>query len=407
MSTIAIRNAQVFFENRLVLRDVLVDNGVIAGVGRVRAAEHEIDARGRLLLPGAIDAHVHFRDLNEAYKEDWYTGSCAAAAGGVTTVIDQPNTKPATCDNRSYSRKQRAARKSIVDYAINAAIDSPDQLEELWRSGVAAFGEVFIQDKSVGELQQALRTIKRLDAVCCVHAEKNIDGNPDEVAGLTAIFACNEQIGAKLHVSHLSTPMGLRLASAMTNQNVTCESTPHHLFLSSSDRLKLRSFGIMNPPLRSVLDVHKLWAKLSYIDMIASDHAPHSVADKKMPYPPPGVPGVQTMLPLLLARLDRIGVAQLVRQVSTTPAMRFGLKNKGAIVEGFDADLVLVDPGDKRIITPDMLFSKCGWTPFEGCVAVFPSLTIVRGRIVFREGSITSKRGWGNQVFGAGWNSFE
>ncbi len=132
MSSTVIRNARVFYQNQLVFNDVLIERGTIAKIGRVQTVEHEIDARGRLLLPGTIDVHVHFRDLDEAYKEDWYSGSCAAAAGGVTTVIDQPNTKPPVCDERSYFRKQRAARKSIIDYGINAAIDRLDTLEDMW-----------------------------------------------------------------------------------------------------------------------------------------------------------------------------------------------------------------------------------------------------------------------------------
>src|SRR5659263_504322 len=131
-----IRNARVFCRNQVVISDVLIERGIIAKIGSVRAGGQEIDARGRLLLPGAIDAHVHFRDLDEAYKEDWYSGSCAAAAGGVTTVIDQPNSKPPVCDERAYFRKQRAARKSVVDYGINAGIEKLDQLDDLCDSGL-------------------------------------------------------------------------------------------------------------------------------------------------------------------------------------------------------------------------------------------------------------------------------
>jgi dihydroorotase len=159
----------------------------------------------------------------------------------------------------------------------------------------------------------------------------------------------------------------------------------------------------MNPPLRSRYDVGQLWSHLDHIDMVASDHAPHSTADKKMPNAPPGVPGVQTLLPLLLSKLDQIGLGRLVDLVSTAPADRFHLRSKGAIAEGFDADLILVDLKDKKPITPSLMRSKCGWTPFEGLEGVFPSLTMVRGEVVFNEGSITAKKGWGRQVCGAGW----
>jgi dihydroorotase, multifunctional complex type len=402
MSPTVIRNARVFCRNQVVLSDVLIESGTIAKIGSVPAGGPEIDARGRLLLPGAIDVHVHFRDLDEAYKEDWYSGSCAAAAGGVTTVLDQPNTKPPVCDERSYFRKQRSARKSVVDYGINAAIDRFDQLDDLWRLGATAFGEVFVQEKSREELQHALQSIKRLDAVLCVHAERRVGEISSELAGIRTVLACNKEIRAKVHVSHLSEAAGLDFVRG-SDQDVTCEVTPHHLFLSDLDQARLGPFGLMNPPLRSRQNVDTLWSRLSHIDMIASDHAPHSIADKNMSYPPPGVPGVQTLLPLLLSRLDQIGLERLVNLVSAAPATRFNLKNKGVICEGYDADLILVDPNDRKIINSSVLRSKCGWTPFEGCVAVFPSLTMVRGEVVFSEGSIKVKKGWGSQVCGGGW----
>jgi dihydroorotase len=408
MSTTAIRNAEIFHRRHITANDVLIENGIIKKIGRVSAADQEINARGRLLLPGAIDAHVHFRDLGEVYKEDWYSGSCAAAAGGVTTVVDQPNTKPGTCDAHSYFAKQRAARKSIVDYGINAAIDRLDRLEDVWRLGATAFGEVFIEDKSRADLLCALQTIKRFNAVLCVHAERHSDEVPSEAAGqseaagIRTILEYNREVGAKIHVSHLSTAAGLNLVRA-SDQDVTCEVSPHHLFLSTLDKRRLGPFGIMNPPLRSRRDVGWLWSGLDYVDMIASDHAPHSVADKKMPNTPPGVPGVQTLLPLLLSKLDKIGLERLVNLVCTAPAHRFDLKHKGAIAEGFDADLILVDLTNKTRITPSSMRSKCGWTPFEGFEAVFPSLTMVRGQVIVDEGFITTGKGWGRQICGAGW----
>jgi len=401
MSITVIRNARVFYKRHIVVRDVLIKNGIITKIGRVGTGEQAIDARGRLLLPGAIDVHVHFRDLGEVYKEDWYSGSCAAAAGGVTTVIDQPNTKPVTCDEGSYFAKQRAARKSVIDYGINGAINRLDQLEDVWRLGATAFGEAFIQRESREDLLCALQTIKRLDAILCVHAESRAGENPSEAAAIRKVFECNRGVGAKIHVSHLSTAAGLDVVRA-SDQDVTCEVTPHHLFLSKLDNKRLGPFGTMNPPLRSQRDVALLWSHLDHVDMVASDHAPHSTADKKMPSAPPGVPGVQTLLPLLLSKLDQIGLGRFVDLVCTAPADRFNLRSKGAIAEGFDADLILVDLKDKKPITSSLMRSKCGWTPFEGFEGVFPSLTMVRGEVVFNKGSIRAKKGWGRQVCGTG-----
>jgi len=380
---------------------MLIEGGKIARVAKQLSGEQIIDAGGQLILPGAIDVHVHFRDLGEAYKEDWYTGSCAAAAGGVTTVIDQPNTQPPVTDQTSYVAKQAVARKSIVDYGINAAIDKLDELEELWRLGVIAFGETFMQDKAEADLHGALQIIERIGATLCVHAEKCLDGMSNEMGGLRTILDLNKEIRAKMHVNHVSTAAGLNLL-AVSRQDVTCEVTPHHLFLSQADKARLGPFGVMSPPLQSRNDVEGLWSNLDHIDMIASDHAPHSLADKKKPSPPQGVPGVQTLLPLLLSKLDQIGISQLVQLTCKAPAARFNLRGKGTIAEGFDADLTFINLKNRNVITARRLKGRSRWTPFEGLEAIFPSLTMVRGEVVFSEGSILMKEGWGNQVFGAG-----
>jgi dihydroorotase len=403
MNAIAIKNAKIYYRDQVVAAEMLVEDGKIARVAKQVSGEQTIDAGGKLVLPGAIDVHVHFRDLGEAYKEDWYTGSCAAAAGGVTTVIDQPNTQPPVIDQTSYAKKQAAARKSLVDYGINAAIDKLDQLEALWRLGVIAFGETFMQDKTEAYLHEALQIIERIGATFCVHAEKCVDRMPNEMAGLRTILDLNKEVGAKLHVAHVSTEEGLNLLAA-SGQDVTCEVTPHHLFLSLADTTRLGPFSIMNPPLRSRNDVEGLWSNLAHIDMIASDHAPHSIADKKKPSPPPGVPGVQTLLPLLLSKLDQIGIGQLVRLTCKAPAARFNLRTKGTIAEGFDADLTFIDLKNKKPITARRLKGRSHWTPFEGLEAIFPSLTMVRGEVVFSEGTILMKKGWGKQIFGTGKN---
>ncbi len=398
---IAIKGAKIVHDGQLIGAEILVKGTKIAKIAKQVNAARTLDARGRIVLPGAVDAHVHFRDLNESYKEDWYSGSCAAVAGGVTTVIDQPNTKPPVCDEKSLADKQGAASKSIVDYGINAAIDKLDKLEPLWNLGVTAFGEVFLARTSNAKLSKALEIIKRIGALVCIHAERIVDGVPDEVEGIRSVLNLNKATEAKLHISHLSTPAGLSLIDRST-QDVTCEVTPHHLFLSQDDRARLGPFGLMHPPLRSQKDVRALWANLDSVDMIASDHAPHSIDDKKLPSPPPGVPGVQTLLPLLLSRVDQIGLVRLIELVCSRPAARFHLKGIGVVAEGYDADLAFFNLKAKTVITPDVLYGKSAWTPFEGFEAIFPSLTMVRGKVVYRDGSITAEEGWGKQLFGPG-----
>ncbi len=226
----------------------------------------------------------------------------------------------------------------------------------------------------------------------------------DEVTAIGDILHANRTSGARLHMSHVSTRAGLELVKH-SPQNVTCEVTPHHLFLSEADAERLGPFGKMSPPLRSSAIVEALWSDIDAIDMIASDHAPHSVSDKKSPIPPPGVPGVETLVPLLLANLDRLGLERFVRLTNVNPAKRFMLKGKGPIAEGNDADLMVVDikQKHKHVITAEKLHSRAGWTPFEGMEGIFPSLTIIRGNVVF-EGDIVAEKGWGRQVFGPGEN---
>jgi dihydroorotase len=400
MTTTVIANGKVFYRGRIVDADILIEDEKIKSVAKDVTADEKIDVKGQLVLPGAIDVHVHFRDLEEAYKEDWYSGSCSAAAGGVTTVIDQPNTIPPTCDVPSYNDKRAAARASIVDYGINACISSFEQAKKLCELGVTAFGEIFIRNKTTDELLTLLQTVKDLNALGCIHAERVHEGATGEGTAIADILRLNSEVGARLHMSHVSTRAGLELVKH-SQQNVTCEVTPHHLFLSEADVGRLGSFGKMSPPLRSSAIVEALWSDIDAIDMIASDHAPHSVSDKKLPIPPPGVPGVETLVPLLLANLGRLGLERFVRLTNVNPAKRFMLRGKGPIVEGNSADLMVIDIKRKHIITAEKLHSRAGWTPFEGMEGIFPSLTIIRGNAVF-DGDMVAEKGWGRQVFGSG-----
>lgn len=400
MTTTAITNGKIFYRGHIIEADILIEDEKIKTIAKNVRADETINAKGQLVLPGAIDVHVHFRDLEEAYKEDWYSGSCSAAAGGVTTVIDQPNTIPRTGDVTSYYDKRAAARSSVVDYGINACIDNFENAKQLCNRGITAFGEIFVQNKTADELSRLLRTIKELNALGCIHAEKPYNGVMDEVTAIDDVLRLNRNIGAQLHIAHLSTHAGLELIKR-ARQNVTCEVTPHHLFLSEDDSARLGPFGKMNPPLQSSATVEALWSDIDAIDMIASDHAPHSMSDKKLPVPPPGVPGVETLVPLLLSNLHRLGLKRFVRLTNLNPAKRFMLKDKGPIAEGNDADLIVVNLSHKRIITSEKLHSKAGWTPFEGMEGVFPLLTIVRGHVIF-DGEIIAEKGWGRQVFGSG-----
>ncbi|QCC48739.1 dihydroorotase [Halobellus limi] len=399
--------------------DVRVEAGTITDVGDANDdADRVVDADERLLLPGAIDAHVHFREPGHSQKETWRTGSRSAAAGGVTTVVDQPNTTPPTVTGDAFDEKLSLAADSHVDYGVNGGVTPDWDPDSLFDRPLFALGEVFLAD-STGDMgidadlfAEAVERAAEADVVVTVHAEDadlfdetarerdaggvGRDADADvwsqyrsaeaEAAAVERAVEVGAATDASIHIAHTSTPEGVDAAVA---GGATCEVTPHHLFLSREDATELGTYGRMNPPLRSEERRAALWQRLvdGDVDIVATDHAPHTVEEKENGLwdAPSGVPGVETMLPLLLERARRGDIAyERVRDVTATNvAELFDLPEKGRIAEGYDADLVLVDPEDEREIRGDDLHSKCGWTPFEGMTGVFPSLTLVGGEVVY------------------------
>ncbi len=280
--------------------DIWIKDGRIAALGGAHRAEERIDARGMLVLPGAIDAHVHFRDPGPNYKEDWASGSAAAAAGGVTTVIDQPNTVPRTLDARSFAEKLDIARhRSLVDFCLNGG---PGNIDELAAAGAAAIGEIFSYEHSDETLQKILAEAGRAGMLASLHAEDGLIikektapllGRHDpevysqarpaaaEAAAIEKALALSD----RLHICHLSSAQGLeRVAKAKRGgRKVTSEAAPHHLLLNIKDYKKQGSYLKMNPPLRSQADNDALWQGLrsGTIDILASDHAPHLPEEKR------------------------------------------------------------------------------------------------------------------------------
>ena len=424
---LAVSNGRVYTPEGLKSIDIWIKEGRIAALGGPHRAGERIDAHGMLVLPGCIDSHVHFRDPGPTYKEDWLTGSTSAAAGGVTTVIDQPNTDPRTMDRRSFELKLDLARaRSVVDYCINGG---PGKIEELKEAGVRFIGEIFSYEHSDPELARILAQTKRLGLLATVHAEdgsivrekaREISGRHDpevhslarpveaEIRAIEKVIAWSDN----LHICHLSSGQGLNLierarrertekenttagtesaARNKANIGLSCEVTPHHLLLNIEDYKKQGSFLKVNPPLRSQADNDRLWEGLrcGSIDILASDHAPHLPEEKGEDIweAPSGVPGVETMLPLMLfaVRRNLLSLERLVDALASRPARIFGLAKKGAISVGKDADLVMVDPKRVTEIRADRLHSRAEWTPFEGMKAIFPRMTIIRGSVVWDE----------------------
>jgi dihydroorotase len=396
-------------------RDVRVDGESIAAVGSgldLDGDERLLDADGATLLPGAIDVHVHFREPGGSHKETWLTGSKSAAAGGVTTVVDQPNTDPPTVDGDAVDEKARLASDSLVDYGINGGVTPSWDPETLFDRPIFALGEVFLAD-STGDMgideerfRDALERAREADVVVTVHAEdatrfdesarerddadawsayRSADA---EIAAVERACDLADDAGAQLHVAHTSTPEAVDIV-ADAGEAVTCEVTPHHCFLSREDLPELGTFGRMNPPLRSEDRRAALFERIAdgRVDVVATDHAPHTRQEKDASIwaAPSGVPGVETMQPLLLhaVREADLTTERVVELTARNPAEIFDLPEKGAIEEGADADLALFDLDSARQIRGDDMHTRCEWTPFEGWPGVFPSTTTRRGTVVY------------------------
>ncbi|NYT01798.1 MAG: dihydroorotase [Methanosarcinales archaeon] len=419
-----IRNGRVYTQGRLQPFDLWIRNGRIAALGGSHQAEETLDARGLLVLPGAIDIHVHFRDPGANYKEDWLTGSTSAAAGGVTTVVDQPNTDPRTLDSSSYRLKlELASRRSVVDFGLNGG---PGNISDLKKAGALAIGEIFTYEMDEGRQREVLQEVLQAGLLPTVHAE---DGDlisrftaqvagemeadaysrarpgPVEAGAIRTVLSAAERV----HICHLSTAEGLDLIREArgTGRAVTCEVAPHHLFFDRRDYRKWGSFLKMNPPLRDSRDTGALWEGLRKgdVQVLASDHAPHLPEEKKGEIweAPPGVPGVETLLPLMLGAVkgNLLTLDRLVDALCAGPARLLGLRSKGRIDLGMDADLVLIDTREQRIIRADRLHSRADWTPYEGRRGIFPRMTLVRGRVVY-DGDLAVQPGYGKNLPGAG-----
>lgn len=425
-----IRQAEILLPSgELILGDVLLRDGKIVQVANEITHLESIsmiDARGLTLLPGVIDPQVHFREPGLEHKENLFTASCACAKGGVTSFLEMPNTRPLTTTQATLTDKlQRAANSSLVNYGffIGATPENlPDLLTAHPTCGIKIFmgsahGALLVSREA--ELEPIFAKGKRLIAV---HAEdqariierrKQFAGitDPaihsqiqDEIAALNATklaLKLSKKYQRRLHILHLSTGIEANLLREDKPSWVTAEVTPQHLLLNTDAYAKIGTLAQMNPPLRSPENNQILWQALldGVIDFIATDHAPHTLAEKAEEYPntPSGMPGVETSLPLMLtqAMQGRCTVAQVANWMATAVAKAYHIPNKGLIEPGYDADLVLVDLQNYAPVKREELKTKCGWSPFEGWnLTGWPIVTIVGGQIVYQQGKLyTDVRG--------------
>jgi dihydroorotase len=437
--SLLIRGGTIVTERGEEQQDIVIEGGVIQKIESQKPAtsnqqpsDEIINATGLLLFPGFIDCHVHFREPGLTHKADMASESAAALAGGVTTVCEMPNTIPPAVTVEAFADKVKRAeacqahpsicqaeRSRSLDIRFFFGATKREHLTELHRlftdptltelkarcSGLKIYFDHSTGDQGVDVaiIEHAFELCAELNIVTVCHCEdaamnrmesekwkNDVDisvhshmrpPESEEAAVRQAIQYAADH-GNKLHIAHISTAQGVELVRQAKAQNlpVTCEATPHHLLFSTDDYKKLSGYGKMNPPLRTHDHVEALWAGIAdgTIDCIATDHAPHTKEEKIGPELgkiASGVPGVETMIPLMLGAMSdkRLTVSDLHRLCFANPNRIFNLGKRG-IVEGAPADIVLIDPAAQWTIDAKHLHSKCGWSPYEG--------RTVQGRVV-------------------------
>lgn len=411
---------------------ILISDGKIARIARhiPEDASEVLRADGLVAFPGMIDAHVHLRDLDLSYKEDFTTGTAAAAAGGFTTVLDMPNTLPPTDSaTRLIEKTERAQNKILTNVGFHVAA-VPDFAEISQMSRLGAYSLKLYMPRPISPLDvqddetvlTLLQSSKESYLRVTVHGEdQGLIRHPDniraesfvelakarpeqaEILAVNRVLKLAAKTGCSVHLSHMTLPSSI--LAARKYRHATTEVTPHHVLLSEQAIKRKKWKAWMVPPLRSESVRRNLLALLSkgLVTIVASDHAPHTIEEKSGPVAesPPGVPGLETTLPLMLTLVTRrvLSMSLLIRLLSSNPARVFNLPGKGSLEEGFDADIVLVDLKRKTRIRPDRFHSKAKYSPFENMhVQGQVRTTLVGGTVVFQDGEIVGKPGSGRIV---------
>jgi dihydroorotase len=418
-------NGTVVNQDGIGVRDIGVREGRVAEIGALgaAAAQTRIDCRGLHVLPGVIDSQVHFREPGLTHKEDLETGSRAAAFGGVTAVFEMPNTDPTTTSAEALADKlARAKGRMHCDFAfwVGGTHENVAELSELERLPGAAGIKVFM-GSSTGRLlvpddEGVLAILRQIRRRAAFHSEDEArlgerkplraDDDPsshpvwrDEIAALRSterLISLAREARAQVHVLHISTREEIDfLASA--KDVASCEATPHHLTLSAEDYARLGTKMQMNPPVRGRDHRDAIWRGIQagVVDVLGSDHAPHTLEEKARPYPesPSGMTGVQTLVPIMLDHVNagRLTLSRFVDLTSAGPQRLFGVIGKGRIAAGYDADFTIVDMKRRETIRDSWIASRSCWTPYDGkTVTGWPVGTIVRGRRVMWDGELAT-----------------
>ncbi len=421
---LVVRGGEVVNHAGRGLADVAIRDGKVAAIGDVAAGSgaQEIDASGLHVLPGVIDTQVHFREPGLEHKEDLATGAASAALGGVVAVFEMPNTNPATVTPELLEDKfQRAAGRMWVDHAFFIGGTGTNAAEIAAAEatpgcpGVKVFmgsstGSLLVEDDD-GVRNTLLACRRRAtfhsedEFVLRANADKarpgdwtsHPDARPVEaaVSSTKRLIKLARETGRRIHVLHISTAEEVPLL-AEAKDIATMEATPQHLTLAAPEAYeRWQGYAQMNPPVREARHREALWKAVAdgIVDVVGSDHAPHTSEEKAKPYPasPSGMPGVQTLVPLMLDHVNagRLSLERFVDLTSTGAQRVFGTAGKGRLAVGYDGDLTLVDLKAQREIKASDQASRCGWTPFDGMMVTgWPVMTIVRGRVVMRDGAL-------------------
>lgn len=388
--SLLIKNCRLESNGRTIERNILVEDGRIKAItGQQPSADETLDAHGQFAIPGLIDCHVHFREPGLNHKEDWTTGSYAAAAGGVTTVLDMPNTRPPTLTKKLLNEKRHYAKKSIVNYGFHFGASENNSTEIKKVQKEIASTKLYMNQTTGGLMVTSppiMKDVFQSSKRVTVHAEGN---------SVLHAMGMARQTKTPLHLAHVRAEEMFYLGQNKPF-SVSTEATPHHLFLDTSNSKNFGPFGMMKPKLTSKKERENLWHSIDngLIDAIATDHAPHTREEKERSAPF-GVPGLETMLPLLLDAMSkgRITLTKIAELTSKNPARIFNIKNKGNLAPGYDADITLINPKTKKRVSDEHLFTKCGWSPFNRWILKgWPTTTIVKGHLIFKDGEIIPHR---------------
>lgn len=422
---VVFRGGSVVNQDGIGVRDIGVKDGRIAGIGALPStgAGEVVDCAGLTILPGVIDTQVHFREPGAEHKEDLETGSRAAVMGGVTAVFEMPNTNPLTITPEALADKvRRGTNRMHCDFAffVGGTHQNAGAVAELERlpgaAGIKIFvgsstGDLLVEDD--GGLRAILKNTRRRASI---HSEDEprlreraplrVEGDPsshpvwrDEIAALRAterLARIAREEGARVHLLHVTTAEEIDFIRHHKDY-VSVELTPQHLTFTADDYPRLGTRLQMNPPIRAARHRDRIWTAIAdgVADCLGSDHAPHTLAEKAKPYPasPSGMPGVQTLVPVMLDHVaaGRLSLLRFMDLTSAGPARLFQIAGKGRIAVGSDADLTIVDLKRRETITDAWSASRAGWTPYDGrAVTGWPVGTVVRGNRVMWDGEIVT-----------------